>query len=342
MTILIFLFFLGILILVHELGHFIFARRFGAIVEEFSIGFPPRIFSKKIKETVYSLGIIIFGGFVKLRGEEDPNDEKGFLFMKPSKKLLIVLGGVIFNIFLAYFLFSLSFFWGYPVPSERIIITGIKENSIVKDYLKIGDEIIKAKLGDSFYYFKNPQEFSKFIRENKSKEIEVFYLRNNSESSFKVSVPKEGLLGIYLSNFELKKTGFPLNFLLGFEETVQNLFKFLKGLALLFSSLVSREKVDFEIVGPVGIYSLFDNVKSFGLGYIFYFVGVLSLNLAVINFLPFPGLDGGRAVFIFYEVLTSRRVNYEKEKIVHQIGIALLFFLITVVTLKDIYKLWVK
>jgi regulator of sigma E protease len=339
MTLLAFLFFLGILILVHELGHFLGARTVGLLVEEFSIGFPPKIFSKKFKETIYSLGLILFGGFVKLKGEDDPNDPQGFLNLKPSKKLIIVLSGIFFNILLAYLFFIFSLNLGYPVESKKIFVSGfLNKNSQAYKYFQIGDEILYVKMNEKIYYFDSLQKLSEFLKENKGKEVEIFYLRNNQEKSVKVIPP----VGFYLANFQLEKASFLKSIFLGWEKLFISFEKIFLGFLKFFQSLFTQEKIDLEIVGPVGIYNLFDNFKNFGLGYLFYFLAVLSLNLAFINILPFPALDGGHALFILFEILTKKKIDYQKEEIIHRIGFIFLFSLLILVTIKDIYRLWLK
>jgi regulator of sigma E protease len=339
MTLLAFLFFLGILILVHELGHFLGAKKAGLLVEEFSIGFPPRIFSKKIKETVYSLGLILFGGFVKLKGENDPNDPEGFLNLKPTKKLIIVLSGVFFNILLAYFFLVFSLNLGYPVESKKIFVSGFSsKNTQAYKYFQIGDEILYVKMNEKVYNFDSLIKLAQFLKENKGREVEIFYLRNNQEKSVKVVPP----VGFYLANFRLEKVSFLESIFLGWEKLFTSFKKIFLGFLKFFQSLFTKEKIDLEIVGPVGIYNLFDNFKNFGLGYLFYFLAILSLNLAFINILPFPALDGGHALFIFFEILTKKKINYQKQEIIHRIGFFLLFSLLIFVTIKDISKLWLK
>jgi regulator of sigma E protease len=339
MTLLAFLFFLGILILFHELGHFLGARKVGLLVEEFSIGFPPRIFSKKIKETFYSLGLILFGGFVKLKGENDPHDPEGFLNLKPSKKLIVVLSGVFFNILLAYLFFIFSLNLGYPVESKKIFVSGfLNKNTQAYKYFQIGDEILYVKMNEKIYYFDSLAKLAKFLKENTGKEVEIFYLRNNQEQSVKVIPP----VGFYLANFQLERVSFFQSIFLALEKLFTSFKKIFLGFLKFFQSLFTKEKIDLEIVGPVGIYNIFDNFKNFGLGYLFYFLAILSLNLAFINILPFPALDGGRALFILFEILTKKKLDYQKEEIIHRIGFIFLFSLLILVTLKDIYKLWLK
>jgi regulator of sigma E protease len=339
MTILFFLFSLGILILVHELGHFLGAKKIGLLVEEFSIGFPPRIFAKKIKETLYSIGIILFGGFVKLKGENDPNDTEGFLNLKPIKKLIIILAGVFFNFLLAYFLFVLSLNFGYPTEIQKIFVAGfLNKNTQAYKYFQIGDEITKVKLNDQIYQFSHLSKLSQFLKENKGKELEIFYLRNNQEFSVKVTPP----IGFYLANFKLEKKPFIYSLFLAWEKTFSACKKITIGFLKAIKSLITKEKVDLEIIGPVGIYNLFDNFKNFGLGYLFYFLAILSLNLAFINALPFPALDGGLALFVLFEMIRGKKIDYQKEELIHRIGFAFLFSLLILVTFKDIVKLWFK
>lgn len=337
MTIIAFLFFLGLLILAHEFGHFLAAKKFGGIVEEFAIGFPPRIFAKKIKETVYSFGLIIFGGFVKLKGDDNPRDPEGFLNLPAKNRLIIVLAGIIFNIFLAYFLFSFSFLLGYPVESDKIFISGfLSPNTQAAKNFFVGDEIVKVRFNGQDYKFKDIQELAFFLKQKQGQEVEIFYLRKGRELKSAKVVPP---VGFYLANFSLQKASFPFNFFLAFKETFLNLAKIVNGFIKIIIGLIARQPLSFEIVGPVGIYSLFDNVKQFGLGYVFYFIAVLSLNLAFINIFPLPALDGGRIIFILAEILSGRRMNYEREEVIHKIGFALLFVLLILITVKDFSRL---
>ncbi len=335
MTIILFLFFLSLLIIAHEFGHFLAAKKLGAIVEEFSLGFPPRIFSRRIKETVYSIGVILFGGFVKLKGEDNPNDLAGFLYLSPKRKLLIVSAGVLFNILLAYFLFVFSLSLGYPVESQKIFVSGfVKRNSWVAQKFQIGDEILAVRFKGQEYKFKNLQELSQFLKANQGQEIEYIISRQGQILTQKVKIPA----GIYLANFTLKKEKFPYNFLLAFQKTLENFKKIIFGFFQMIKNLWRQEKINLEIIGPIGIYNLFDYFKNFGWGYLFYFLGVLSLNLAFINFLPIPALDGGRVLFILFEIF-GKKLDYRQQEIVHRWGFIFLLLLLLVVSLKDISQL---
>ncbi len=339
MTLLFFLFFLSILIIFHEFGHLLMARKIGLQVEEFSIGFPPRVFSKKIKDTIYSVGLILFGGFVKLKGEDDPEDKEGFWYLPPSKRLLIVVGGVLFNFILAYFLISLSLLFGYPTESQKIFVAGfLNKNSQGAKLFKLGDEILGIEFNNQYYQFNDPLEFSRFLKKYQGQKLKIIFLRDNQKLSAEVIPP----VGFYIANFALRKHSFPYNFLIGLKETFLAFKRILKGFVVVIKSFFTKEKINLEIVGPIGIYNLFDNFKNFGLGYILYFVAILSLNLVIINSLPFPALDGGRGIFILLEIVRGKKIDFKTEEIIHKIGFAFLFALLILVTIKDIYKLWLK
>lgn len=340
MTLILFLIFIGLLIFFHEIGHFWGARKVGLKVEEFSIGFPPFIFNKKSKDTTYRLGLILFGGYVKLKGENDPNDPEGFLNLKHYKKLVVILSGVFFNIILAYFLISFSLYFGYPVESNKIVVSGFFDKTTQGyKFFKVGDEILGIKIGDQFYKPKNVKEFHSILSSNKGEKIEIIYLREGKVLSTFVVPP----VGFYISGFSIEKYNFPLNFIFGFKKTfeiIKNVF--LGFLEFAYNLFKDFKSVNLEVVGPVGIYGLFDNFKNFGIGYIFYFVAFLSINLAFINSLPLPALDGGRALLVLIEMFLGKKIDYNKEEEIHKIGFIILFVLLLLITFKDIYKLWLK
>jgi regulator of sigma E protease len=342
--ILTFLFFLNLIIFVHEFGHFLFAKKFKIPVLHFSLGFPPFIFTKKIGETLYSLGFLLFGGFVKLKGEEEV-EEGGFLASPPKVRFLIALGGILMNILLAYFLFSLSYLISFPQSSNKVIITGFLEESQFKNVFKKGDIIKSVEKDGEIFYFKSPQEVSSFLRENLGKKVLFLIEREGKEEKIEIVIPekplrKNAVLGVYLSNFELVRKPFPLNFL----SATYEIFKQTKNIFLGFSSILKgiffKEKVQAEVVGPVGIFSYYRNIQEFGLGYVLYFIGTLSLYLAFFNLLPFPALDGGRIIFILFEAIFKKRLKVKFEALIHTLGFVFLFLILIFITLKDVLKLF--
>ncbi len=342
--ILTFLFFLNLIIFVHEFGHFLFAKKYKIPVLHFSLGFPPFIFTKKIGETLYSLGVLLLGGFVKLKGEEEI-EEGGFLASSPKIRFFIVTGGILMNIFLAYFLFSLSYLISFPQSSDKVIITGFLEESHFKNVFKRGDIIESIEKEGKIFYFKNPQEVSNFLKENLGEKVLFLVTREGKEEKFEVIIPekplkKNAVLGIYLSNFKLVKKPLPLNFLYAAHEVFRQTKNIFLGFYSIFKSIFFKEKIQAEIVGPIGIFSYYRNIKEFGLGYVLYFIGTLSLYLAFFNLLPFPALDGGRLIFILTEVTFKKRLEIKFEALIHTLGFIFLFLLLIFITLKDVLKLF--
>jgi len=339
-----FIFFLNLIIFFHEFGHFLLAKKLKVDVLEFSLGFPPFLFRKKIGGTVYSLGLALLGGYVKLKGEEDL-EENGFLSSSPKVRTLIVLGGILMNIFLAYFLFSLSYLIAFPQPSEKIIVSGFLEGSPVEGILKKGDVLKVFQIEGQKYYFKDPLEVSRFFKNNLGKEIKIEIERQGEIKEITLTLPEKPLtsqavLGVYLSNFELVRKNFPSNFYFAFKELINQTKKTFYGFYLIFKNIFTKEKSPIEVVGPVGIFNYYRNIQEFGLGYIFYFIGSLSLYLAFFNLLPLPALDGGRLIFILGEIIFKKRLEIKIEALIHSLGFLLLFSLLILITLKDILKLF--
>lgn len=344
MEILTFLFFLNLIIFVHEFGHFLFAKKYKIPVLHFSLGFPPFILTKKINETLYSLGILLLGGFVKLKGE-DKLEEGGFLASPPKVRFLIVIGGILMNILLAYFLFSLSYLISFPQSSNKVIITGFLEESPFKNVFKKGDVIKNIEKENKIFYFKSPQEVSSFLRENLGKKVLFLVERNGKEEKIEIVIPekplkKNAVLGIFLSNFELVKKPLPFNFFYALQEIFKQTKNVFLGFYSIFKNIFFKEKIQAEIVGPIGIFNYYRNIKEFGLGYILYFIGTLSLYLAFFNLLPFPALDGGRIIFILTEVIFKKRLEIKFEALIHTLGFIFLFLLLIFITLKDVLKLF--
>jgi len=341
----IFLFFLNLIIIFHELGHFLLAKKFKIPVLEFSVGFPPRIFSFVKNETRYSLGLTLLGGFVKLEGEEDPNNPKGFLGQKPLKRFLVIIGGVLMNLILAYLFFSLSYLIAFPKPTTQVFVSGFTKDSVVKNIFQKNDIILEIKIDDKKFLIQSPEEFVKTLKENLGKDAVFLIKRNDQILEINLKIPEKqlssgGILGIYLSNFEFIKKPIPLNFYYAFIDLFASLKKIFIGFKYLIFKLFGQADIPVEIVGPIGIFSYFINIREFGWGYTFYFVGLLSLYLFLFNLLPIPALDGGRLIFTILEIVfPQRKINYKIESFIHQIGFVFLLALLFFITIKDVLKL---
>ena len=345
-TIFLFIIFFGLLVLIHEFGHFYAAKKSGIKVEEFGIGFPPRIFKWRRKETLYSVGLIPFGGFVKLEGEL--SEDKGFRQAPPFKKFIVAFAGIFLNIVLSYVIFSLALLTiGLPsLTSSNIRVIKILPNTLGDKYFKPGDIISKAIVDNKSVYFDSAVSFIRFIKTHLGQSVIFEIFRNNQKLDINITLPNifdsnKGALGIMISNYSITKTSFPKNFLISFKyiaTTINNIF-FTINLLLAKILGTGSSSVNIQIVGPIGIYSLFSNLLKIDFTLALHFLGEISIYLAILNLLPFPGLDGFHLVLALLEKIRGKRLNIKTEEKILIGGMALLFLLLIVVTFNDITKL---
>jgi len=342
MDLLIFIVALSILVLVHEWGHFIAARKTGVRVEEFGLGLPPRIIGKKIKDTIYSINWLPVGGFCKLYGEDgDGKGGKAFNHKKPWQKLIIVLGGVVMNMVLAIVLFTFVYsILGVPKRVDKVKIVGVAENSPAEMVgLKEGDWI--SKIGD--IEVKNQEILLEELANYKGG---IVPLTINNEKLVEVEVREnppegEGGMGTVISDMEMVKVPwyrFYEGIVAGFEEAYYWGSVIFDGVFTMVGSLF-HGRVPEDIAGPVGMYQATTAInESQGILAVVHFFAVVSVNLAVVNILPFPALDGGRIIFVLYEMITRRRPNQRFESTVNSIGMLILLALVVVITVSDISR----
>lgn len=353
MSFLLFLLVLGVLILSHEFGHFLVAKKNGIKVEEFAFGFPPRLFKFKKGETVYSINLIPFGGFVKIYGQDDSGkpessqDPRSFASKSGLVKAGVLLAGVFFNLLLAWLLISLGLIVGLPtsvssVPPQaeikdvRIAIIDVARNSPAENAgLKAGDELIA---------FSTIEEFQNFIANNKGKEMEIRYQRGEEIFSAKL-VPRisppvgQGAIGVAMDMVGILKLPWYSASWEGLKMTCNltisiawTIFSFI---ASAFRGLVGLEGV----MGPIGIVGATGTVAKLGFSYLLGFIALLSINLAILNIIPFPALDGGRLLFLLIEKIKGSPINPRFSSIVHGVGMALLLILMLAITYRDILRL---
>ena len=347
MTLIYFILMLGIIIFIHELGHFLWAKKFGVYCYEFSLGFGPKLFSFKRKndETMYCLRLIPLGGYVSMAGEEIDDDEKvpknKKLYNKPwYKKLIIVLAGVTHNFILALVvLFMVSLING-SYTTKPIIGEVLKDSAAYNAGLEENDKILKINdkkmhswddvtltllLADG----KNEQTF---IIEKPNKEIKVIMIKPNKIKD------KDGNVS-YSYGIALDDTVYK-----GFKNAiVYAISKF----GSLFNSMIVTIKSLFtgkigisSLSGPVGIYKVVGDQSKAGFGALFYLLAYLSINVGFINLLPFPAFDGYRGFIIIIEKITGKKVNPKIDAIVNNIGLIILFALMIFITIKDVIKLF--
>ncbi len=367
MNILILVVSLAALILVHEFGHFIVAKKTGVRVDEFGIGFPPKLFGKKFGETVYTVNLLPFGGFVKIFGE-NPDEEswngpdKARSFVRKPKKIqaAIIVAGVFFNFLLAWLLISVGFMSGMPVPvsaapegalvkDARIMITNVEKDSPAeKAGLKAGDMILYLGASDSLLEKDlSIAGIQDFIARHGGKDVVIQYARSgNNEFDQPVKiVPETGIfgetpaIGIAMDEIGIVKL-LP-------HRAVWEGFLMTGGLswsvAAAFGGLIRDAftgNVALEnLTGPIGIVGLIGDAAGFGFAYLLSFVAFISINLAVLNLLPIPALDGGRLFFLLIESAKGSRLSPKFVNTAHLVGFASLILFMVAVTYNDIMRL---
>src|SRR3989344_5825042 len=335
MSIIIFLIILLVLVVVHEFGHFFTAKRFGIRVDEFGFGFPPKLFSIKKGETEYSFNLLPLGGFVKIFGE-NPDEEnmngpdagKSFVNKSKWKQAIVLFAGVFANFLLAWFLFSFGFMSGLPtsVDSTRkdyvfsdvhlVVVSVMPDSPAELAGLKSGDKIVSIKSGELSTIYISPETVRSFVAANPDKEIEIRYIRGKNENPISTKMTPvqdvEGgrpIIGITMDQIGIAK----LPILKAFSEGMKLTLSITKSTALGLYRLILdgvRGKGSFaSITGPVGMVGIVGDAYQFGLVYLLSFAALISINLAIINLLPFPALDGGRLLFLFIEKITGSRLN---------------------------------
>lgn len=377
LTVLVFIAVLSILIFVHELGHFVAAKKGGIKVEEFGFGLPPRLWGKKIGETIYSLNAIPVGGFVRLYGEneevQDKKEESQRQFFAKSKKVraVVTIAGVVMNFLLAFLVFSILYTkLGIPTQVDKVKIVEVVPNSPAQEAGLRAEDLV-VFVGDS--PVKSTKEFAEITQKYLGKEIileiarergnpcqtlgaEVGEVRTSSEKEISCHgenmvvsiVPREkppeseGPLGVVISNTELKFYPFwemPFRGAIeGVKESLVWSGLILGVLGEMFRQLVTTGEIPRYIAGPVGIFQVTGQVAKLGSLAVLQFLGILSINLAIVNILPLPALDGGRLLFIGIEAISGRRVKPKIEAIVHQVGLVLLIILLVLITYNDLLR----
>lgn len=365
-SIIIFVVILSVLVMLHELGHFLMAKHAGIGVEEFGFGLPPRIWGKKIGETIYSVNWLPFGGFVRLVGE-DPTDAKkhakNSYFNKPiGQRMSVVVAGVVANLVLAVLIFYIVIFalgskvslplivehkFKFVNEGRQVLIVDVSPDSAAaKAGIKVGESLlsVNGKL------ISTTLELQQLIRASENKELNLSVENpiNNSKREVRVTptyseVLKAPALGVGLGELAvLNYQTFSQKMLSGFIHSYNTVDYSLKVFGQLIGFAV-RERditpVSEGVSGPVGIAQITTQAVSLGPLSVAQLVGLLSLNLALINILPIPALDGGRFFFIVIEAITRRRVHPAFEKWAHTIGFAVLLALIVLITFNDILKL---
>lgn len=350
LSIITFLIVLSILILVHELGHFFAARRAGVWVEEFGIGYPPRIYGKRLGETLYSINLLPIGGFVKLHGEntEEGVSEKqrAFVYKSKKKRIVIVVAGVLMNFLLAIAAFSVVYsIEGIPKNTENVRVIGVAVGSPAEQAGFNIDDVVREADGKRIV---KTDQFAEIMKDKGGSVVVVAVERKNEglveiSTTPRIDYPQEeGALGVVITNFENYYPPFWQRPFLGIYYGFQEAFFWgtlvVGGFIEIFRNLLSGQAPQ-DVAGPVGIYALTSQAASFGFSATINFLGILSVNLAILNIIPFPALDGGRLLFIGIESVIGRKVVPRVEAAIHTAGMIILLILIFAITFQDVKRL---
>lgn len=362
MSILIFIAILLVLVVSHEFGHFIVAKKSGIRVDEFSFGFPPKLFGKKIGETTFNFNALPLGGYVKIFGEngDEPDineaDKKRSFTSKPKYiQALVLVAGVAMNFIVAWFLLAAGYMSGLPssvssapegsiVTNQNLIITSIVKDSPADiSGLKAGDKIISLKNDKDILDNPSPESLRAFVKNYGTKEIDVQFIRGkeNMATSVTPSYGTDGspIIGIAMDTIGILKLPVHKAVWEGLKLTSNLTVATTVGFYNLISQAIVGKANLSSITGPVGIVGVVGDAAKFGFIYLLSFTALISVNLAVINLMPFPALDGGRLLFLLIEKIKGSEIKPRIANIINVIGFGLLMILMIVITYKDIVRL---
>ncbi len=357
LTIIIALISLVALMVLHEFGHFIIAKKFGVKVEEFGIGYPPKIWAKKFGGTLYSINLIPFGAFVRILGESEKNNSSDSYSQKPFwQKSLIILGGVVSFWIVSAVIFTFIMAKGFPTQIEDAdqgnlvnpkvqIIALAPESPAEVAGIKIGDTITNLKSQSSELKTDKVKAVQDFIDGNKGKQITLTIQRGKEtvdiSTTPRILPPEgEGPLGIALVRTAIKSYPWHIAPIEGVKTTISLTKLALEGWITAIVKLVKKEPTGVQLMGPVGIFSLF--VQAGGLGYIYFLqlIAVISIFVALFNILPIPATDGGKLMFLIIEKIKGKPLSQKFTQNTELAFFSLLIILMIFITIKDVQRLF--
>ena len=347
MSLIYFLIVLSVLVLIHEFGHFIVAKRIGVRVEKFSFGFGPKLFSIKKGETEYMISAIPLGGYIKMAGDEPGETLKGdkgeFLSRKISERFNIIFAGPLLNYILAFLIFSVIFMFGSPTLTTEV-------GSLLSDYpaaksgLLVGDKVTQVD-GKDVKYWENMTVLIhnhlegpirlKIERKDKVTELEIRPVIREVKDIFG-KTERIALLGIAPSQkIENVRYGFFRSFGMGFKKLIDLTAITYKA---LWSIVTGRLSFKESMTGPIGIFIITGKAAQMGLIYLVHLMGLLSASLAIFNLLPLPVLDGGHIMFLLIEKLRGKPLSLKNQEAISNVGVVFLIMLTVCIFYNDIMK----
>lgn len=351
------------LVLVHEFGHFIVARRGGIETEEFGLFFPPRIWGKKLRkkkgdDTLYSINLLPLGGFVKLKGEHDSDTEPGtFGAASLKRKVMVMMSGVFMNFVTAAVILTGLALFGMPhavpgqftIPSDtkassrKIMVSSVAEGTPAASIgMQSGDEIINVA-GEQI---SSTDQLIGITKAHAGQEIDVTFVSKSENRQVEKQVKlnpenhEKGQLGVAPAELALYRSTWSAP-IVGVGSTAQFSWLTLKGVGSALFLWVSGNTAEAQeqVAGPVGIFSMLNDVSHFGIAYVLFIIAIISVALAVMNLLPIPALDGGRLFVILLYRLRKKELPPETEERIAAIGMMVLLALMVLITIVDIKRL---
>ena len=343
MTIIAFLLVFSLLVFVHELGHFTVAKLTGIRVEEFGLGYPPRLLTiARRGDTEYTLNAIPFGGFVRMLGEEDPSHPASFASKSKLVRATDLLAGPLMNVVLAFLLLIGVGLLGFDIPIGSVAIIGVAPGSPAAEAgLQEGDTILSI----DGLTVRNTYELSRYTRERLGEEVTLSVKRGEETMPVRLTPRREppaneGAMGVMIQTVDI----------VGADKLRYSLWEAIPMAGRMVGDVIAtiffgvagmiQGVIAPDITGPIGIAAVTSEIAKSGLVVLMRFTAFLSIQLAIFNLLPFPGLDGGRLAFIALEALRGgKRVTPEKEGLIHLVGLAILIGLMLIVSYQDIARL---
>jgi regulator of sigma E protease len=332
---------LSVLIIVHELGHFIAAKVTGVPVEEFGIGFPPRLYGKKWRGTIYSINWIPFGGFNKIAGEIDPSVPKGLASRGYGVRLLVLSGGIIMNLLLPFLLLSVAYMVPHNIVDGKVVVAGVAADSpAAMAGIIAGDTIVSAD-GRSV---RSAGDLARGVQLHLGATMEITVLRADATTETVSLVPRwkpppdQGAIGIEYEVIDAAVVSESLPFWEAIPTGVRACWD---TLVLYKNGILGMiiGTVPFVPTGPVGIVQVAGEVAHSGVSPVLELTAFISIAIAITQIIPFPALDGGRIIFVLIEwARRGKRVSPRVEGIVHTIGFVVLLGLLVLITYQDIFR----
>jgi regulator of sigma E protease len=335
---------LSVLIIVHELGHFIAAKATGNLVEEFGIGFPPRIYGKKFGDTIYSINWIPFGGFNKISGEVDPTEPRALAARSHAVRLLVMSGGIIMNLLLPFVLLAVAYMVPHNVINGEVVVEQIAPDSPAEMAgIRVGDTIISVndKPVTSF------SDLARAVQLGLGTEISIVLKHTGGTPETVRLVPRwrppvgQGAIGIaygYQDTPVIVRESLPFWRAIpnGAIECIDTLILYKNGIIGMIIGTVP-----FVPAGPVGIVQVTGEVARTGISPLLELAAFISIAIAITQMIPFPALDGARIAFIVLEwARRGKRVSPRVEGIIHSVGFVILLGLMVLITYQDIWR-WI-